>query len=125
MRERAVFFLFLLSIFPGTSLAQQPSSKDPQTDVQKLGQRLFEQRCPVCHTKPTITSKQYGLTLSKDLIEGNENMIREIIRNGVAGKMPGFKYGLEPSEIDAIIEYLKTVPKPPQEGTENKASLAN
>ena len=126
MRERAVFFLFLLSIFPGTSPAQQPSSKDSQTDVQKLGQRLFEQRCPVCHTKPTITSKQYSsLTLSKDLIEGNEGAIREIIRNGMAGKMPGFKYGLEPPEIDAIIEYLKTVPKPPQEDTGNKASPAN
>src|ERR1019366_10577252 len=80
MLERAVFFLFLLSIFPGTSPAQQPSSKDPQTDVQKLGQRLFEQRCPVCHTKPTITSRQYSLTLSKDLIEGNEKTMREIIR---------------------------------------------
>lgn len=125
MRERAIFFLFLLSIFPGTSPAQQPSSNDTQTDVQKMGQRLFEQRCPVCHTKPTITSKQYSLTLSKDLIEGNENTMREIIRNGLPGKMPGFKYGLEASEIDAIIEYLKTVPKPPQEGTGNKASPAN
>jgi mono/diheme cytochrome c family protein len=125
MRERAVFVLFVLSIFPGTSFAQQPSSKDAQTDVQKLGQRLFEQRCPICHTKPTITSKQYSLTLPKDLIEGNENMIREIIKNGFPGKMPGFKYGMEPSEIDAIIEYLKTVPKPPQEGTGNKASLTS
>jgi hypothetical protein len=26
--------------------------------------------------------------------------------------MPGFKYGLEPSEINAIVEYLKTVPRP-------------
>jgi hypothetical protein len=26
--------------------------------------------------------------------------------------MPGFKYGLKPAEIDAIVEYLKTVPKP-------------
>ncbi len=26
--------------------------------------------------------------------------------------MPGFKYGLESSEIDAIVEYLRTVPQP-------------
>jgi mono/diheme cytochrome c family protein len=38
-------------------------------------------------------------------------MIRDYIRNG-SKRMPGFKYGLEPSEIDAIVEYLKTVPKP-------------
>jgi mono/diheme cytochrome c family protein len=28
--------------------------------------------------------------------------------------MPGFKFGLQASEIDAIVEYLKTVPKPPK-----------
>jgi mono/diheme cytochrome c family protein len=34
-----------------------------------------------------------------------------MIRSG-STKMPGFKLGLQPSEIDAIVEYLKTVPKP-------------
>ena len=109
--------LLFLAMHPFMLHAQQPGSGSQSPDTRKLGQRLFEQRCPVCHTKPTITSKQYSLTLSKDLIEGNEDMMREIIRNGLVGKMPGFKYGLEPSEIDAIIEYLKTVSKPSQEGT--------
>jgi len=52
----------------------------------------------------------YGIQLNKELVDGNEDMIRDYIRNG-SKKMPGFKYGLEPSEIDAIVEYLKTVPK--------------
>jgi mono/diheme cytochrome c family protein len=47
-------------------------------------------------------------------------MIREYIRNG-SKKMPGFKYGLEPSEIDAIVEYLKTVPKAAPRNTQTGA----
>jgi len=55
----------------------------------------------------------YGPALHKDLINGSEDAIKEMIRSG-SGKMPGFKLGLPPSEIDAIVEYLKTVPKPPK-----------
>jgi mono/diheme cytochrome c family protein len=53
----------------------------------------------------------YGPYLSKNLILGSEDAIKEMIRTGTS-KMPGFKYGLKPAEIDAIVEYLKTVPKP-------------
>ena len=53
----------------------------------------------------------YGPALYKDLVNGNEDAIKEMIRTGTT-KMPGFKFGLEPAEIDAIVEYLKTVPKP-------------
>jgi mono/diheme cytochrome c family protein len=51
--------------------------------------------------------------LYKGLINGSEDAIKEIIRSG-SSKMPGFKLGLQPLEIDAIVEYLKTVPKPPK-----------
>jgi hypothetical protein len=30
--------------------------------------------------------------------------------------MPGFRYGVKASEIGAIVEYLKTVPKPAPRG---------
>ena len=80
----------------------------------KAGAAVFK-RCAVCHTKPTITSKMYGPVLYKGLVEGNEDQVRETITNGSTGLMPGFRYGLESSEIDAIIEYLKTVEKPAPE----------
>ena len=64
----------------------------------------------------------YGPALYKDLVNGSEDAIKEIIRSG-SGKMPGFKLGLQPSEIDAIVEYLKTVPKPPK-NTEPGAAAA-
>jgi mono/diheme cytochrome c family protein len=113
MRRAAFTFLLSLTIFPIAIHAQQANSDNPLTDQQKLGRRVFEQRCAVCHTLVAPpTNKTYGPTLYKDLIAGNEDGIREFIKNGSAGKMPGFKYGLEPSQIDAIIEYLKTVPRP-------------
>ena len=84
-------------------------------DTQVLGRRLFQQRCAVCHTQSTPGARRYGPVIYKDLVDGNEDTIREFIRNGSTGKMPGFKYGLEPAEINAIVEYFKTVPRPPRQ----------
>ena len=80
-------------------------------DTQKLGQRVFQQRCGICHDQARPGFVMYGPALYKDLVNGSEDAIKEIIRSG-SSKMPGFKLGLQPAEIDAIVEYLKTVPKP-------------
>ena len=100
-----------LSIFPFNAHAQQATTEKPLNNVQKLGQRVFEQRCGICHAPARPGFQMYGPALYKDLINGSEDAIKEIIRSG-SPKMPGFKLGLQPSEIDAIVEYLKTVPKP-------------
>ena len=111
MRHFRWALLFCLGIFPLVAGAQQTSADKPLTDVQKLGHRVFEQRCGICHEQARAGFQMYGPPLYKDLVNGSEDAIKEIIRNGSA-KMPGFKLGLQPSEIDAIVEYLKTVPKP-------------
>src|ERR1700692_4305987 len=105
--------LITLGIFPLAAGAQQASADKPLTDVQKLGQRVFQQRCGICHAPARAGFQMYGPALYKDLVTGSEDAIKERIRSG-SGKMPGFKLGLQPSEIDAIVEYLKTVPKPPK-----------
>jgi len=91
--------------------AQQPSGAS-LTDAQKDGRRIFQQRCAVCHTLPTVVSKRYGPALYKEIVEDNEDNIRDAIVEGREGLMPGFKYGLSRAEIDSIIEYLKTVNRP-------------
>jgi mono/diheme cytochrome c family protein len=102
----------LLAIFPLAVCAQQQAkTENPLNDTQKLGQRIFEQRCGICHAPARGAFVMYGPYLYKDLINGNEDAIKEMIRTGTS-KMPGFKLGLQPTEIDAIVEYLKTVPKP-------------
>jgi mono/diheme cytochrome c family protein len=105
--------LVFLGIFPLSVRAQQASTEKPLNDIQKLGQRVFQQRCGICHAPARPGFQMYGPALHKDLINGSEDAIKEIIRSG-STKMPGFKSGLQPSEIDAIVEYLKTVPKPPK-----------
>jgi mono/diheme cytochrome c family protein len=114
-----VLFIFL-GIFQVTARAQQPSAEKPLNDEQKLGQRIFQQRCGICHAPARPGFQMYGPFLYKDLINGSEDAIKEMIRTGTS-KMPGFKFGLQPSEIDAIVEYLKTVPKP-MKATDNSTS---
>ena len=113
MRRFRWAILIFLGICPLTVRAQQANAEKPLNDTQKLGQRVFQQRCAICHAPARPGFQMYGPALYKDLINGSEDAIKEIIRSG-SSKMPGFKLGLQPSEIDAIVEYLKTVPKPPK-----------
>ena len=107
-------FLTGLCFLLATSLPvrAQQSSGAPLTETQKDGRRIFQQRCAVCHTLPTVVSKRYGPALYKEIVEDNEDNIRDAIVEGREGLMPGFKYGLSRAEIDSIIEYLKTVNRP-------------
>jgi len=76
---------------------------------QKLGWRLFEQSCGVCHTRPTLVSGMYGQELSRVTMGGREDLVRMIISDGTA-RMPGFKYTYNPEQIAAIAAYIKTMP---------------
>jgi mono/diheme cytochrome c family protein len=119
MRAGGLISLFLFSLFLLTPSGRESPTKAGELDkTQMLGRRIYEQNCGICHTQPTA-SPMYGNLLYKDLVDGNEDMFRAYIRNG-SKRMPGFKYGLEPGEIDAIVEYLKTVPKPASKNSQPK-----
>ena len=108
----AILVLTLLALtVPQGAWAQPTETGAPLDDTQKLGQRLFYQSCVVCHTKPQITSGQYGPVLSKDSLGGQEEAMREFISAGTA-RMPGFRFQFEPTQIAAIVAFLKTVPAP-------------
>jgi mono/diheme cytochrome c family protein len=62
--------------------------------------------------KPSPIAETYGPTLSRETVQGQEGDVRDLIRAG-SERMPGFRYSLEPAQIDAIIAYLATVPPPP------------
>ncbi|HZS67099.1 MAG TPA: cytochrome c [Burkholderiales bacterium] len=94
------------------TLAAAPAlTQESLNERQLLGMRLFNQSCRVCHTKPQLTSVQYGPVLSRASLGGNDDALRAFVANGSA-KMPGFKYHFNPPEIDAIVAYLKTIPSP-------------
>jgi mono/diheme cytochrome c family protein len=111
-RNRWILAAFLV-FFPVGAGAQQAETQPPLNSTQKTGQRIFQQRCGVCHSVVSPAFPMYGPALYKSLIAGNEDAIRQMIREGTA-RMPGFQIGLQASEIDAIVEYLKTLPKPPK-----------
>ena len=123
MVRRILFFVGVLGLFPIFSSplrAQQPKPNNPLTDTQKEGRRIFQQRCAICHTPPTVIAKRYGPALYKEIVEDNEDTIRDTILEGREALMPGFKYGLTRPEIDSIIEYLKTVKRPSSRPNNNQ-----
>jgi mono/diheme cytochrome c family protein len=90
------------------------AAEDHLNERQKLGRRLFEQSCGVCHTRPTLVSGMFGPELSKESAGGNEAAMREFITNGTP-RMPGFKYTYSSEQIAAIAAYLKTMPRGTQD----------
>jgi mono/diheme cytochrome c family protein len=109
---KARILLPLLVLWPSLALAQGAGAEASLNDTELLGQRLFNQSCRVCHAKPQLISGVYGPLLSKESLGGQDDVMREVISNGTP-RMPGFKYHFEPAQIDAIVQYLKTVPKEP------------
>ena len=78
-------------------------------DQQKLGWRLYETSCGICHTRPTLIAGMYGPELNRDTAGGNAEVIRGVLTNGTP-RMPSFKYTYNPNQIAAIAAYVKTLP---------------
>jgi len=93
--------------------AQQTESarRSDLTETQLLGRQVFAQSCGICHLQPSLGVKTYGPVLNKAATAGNDEVMRAFIVNGT-DRMPAFKYYLKPTEIDAIIAYVRTVPVP-------------
>jgi mono/diheme cytochrome c family protein len=108
MRGSVAIVPLMLAVWVQAAGAQPAGSLD---DRQLLGMRLFNQSCRVCHTKPQLTSPLYGPELSQSSAGGQESVMRDVISNGTP-RMPGFKYHFEPTQIEAIVAYLKTIPTP-------------
>jgi len=122
---KILIFLGVLGFFYFVSFpvhAQEAKGSSPLTDTQKEGRRIFQQRCAVCHTPPTVVAKRYGPALYKEIVEDNEDTIRDTIMEGREALMPGFKYGLTRPEVDSIIEYLKTVKRPSSRPNNNRTA---
>ncbi len=99
--------LAVLAVWAPAAVAQQTSAA--LTPDQQLGRQLFTQSCMVCHTRPVITAGLYGPALSREAAGGQADVMRQVITDGTP-RMPGFKYQFTPAQIDAIVQYLKTVP---------------
>jgi mono/diheme cytochrome c family protein len=104
----ALALLCLLALVGPRAAFAQDSATAGQ---EKLGGRLFNQSCVLCHKNPQITAGQYGPMLSTATLGGKEDVMREVISNGTP-RMPGFKTQYTPAQIDGIVAYIKTIPAP-------------
>ena len=114
-------FLVWAILFPLalTAQSQQTSSSAALNEQQTTGKKLYNQNCALCHRPIRETRKDpndEGTSIGPRL-EGlfgpprsrPEAVVKTFIQQGIADKMPAFRYGLKPPEIDAIIAYLKTL----------------
>ena len=97
----------------GAGAASAQPATGEMTDSQKIGQRIVTQHCGVCHFRIQINlTASYGPLLSQANFEnGREDELKGVISNG-GPNMPGFKYLLSAAEIDAVVDYLKSVSPP-------------
>ena len=80
------------------------------TQAEREGGFLFRQRCYACHYS-ALSPMSYGPRLSWMNVEGREEIVRTTIIDGTA-RMPAFRHGLTPAQIDSIVGYLKKVGAP-------------
>lgn len=107
-----VGFYILLLLTAGAQNAFAQQAADGLNDQQRRGRLLLAQSCGVCHLPPARNATTYGPPLSKATGGGNDDLMRKFILEGTP-RMPGFKYMLQPADVDAIIAYVRTVPAPP------------
>jgi len=79
-------------------------------EQQRRGEALFVQNCTLCHM-PSNQKKKLGIqALPLTGVFGEDadtDALRQLIQQGLPGKMPGFRYGLETKDIDDVVAYLK------------------
>lgn len=78
-------------------------------DAQK-GQALWLQRCAYCHDgvgQPTY--RTMGPWLDADTVQLLGPVALRAIVDAGTERMPGFRYALQPQQVDQVIEFLRSV----------------
>jgi mono/diheme cytochrome c family protein len=103
--------LAVVLLFASAQLAFAQQVRDDLTDQQRKGRQVMSQSCGVCHLPPARNARTYGPLLSKASSGGDDTKMRQYILEGTP-RMPAFKYFLQPTDVDAIIAYVRTLPVP-------------
>ncbi|MGH9425047.1 MAG: c-type cytochrome [Terriglobia bacterium] len=117
MRRISARFLTGMSIFAlGLLLPLTVFSTQDAKSASADGETIYKKNCNMCHF-PDKADKKLGpglkdLFKNKDLPQSHKPAtdanVREQIEKG-SKAMPGFGKKLSPAEIDALMDYLKTL----------------
>src|SRR5438093_13603541 len=89
--------------------AQQTPPSASLSPEQRAGEKLFLQRCSVCHLGSAPTYKPYGPSLAGRIEAVGEERMRTVIVEGAPG-MPSWRYSLEAGRQDILISVIQTLP---------------
>lgn len=99
----------VLAMAPGVLARQAPVNRSLSA-VEKSGEKLFLQRCSLCHMGSAPTYRPYGPALDGFMDARSGERVRQTILEGKPG-MPGWQYSLAPAQVDDIMAYMKTLKK--------------
>ena len=103
--------VFVLFLFGVPAAAQQTAPSASLSPTERAGEKLFLQRCSLCHLGSAPTYKPYGPRLDGVVAVKGDERIRNAILEGSPG-MPAWRYSLQPEQVDTIVSYMKTLRKP-------------
>lgn len=87
---------------------RQLAAAPPLSETELAGRRLFVQRCGICHD-PVGVGRTPGPWIDRETLEKmGEEAVRRIIAVG-SPRMPAFQFTLQPSQVDQVVAFLKTV----------------
>lgn len=107
LKNASLIGLLITALGSAAAWAQQPDGG--LSEKQMRGRQLLAQACGVCHLQPSMGAKTYGPPLNKASANGNNDVMRTFIMEGTP-RMPAFKHHFKSADIDAIIDYVRTVP---------------
>ena len=108
MKRFTSAFAFMFAIMPAAGWAQQGAATLNASQLE--GQHLFVQHCGLCHNKIQVNvPAPNGPVVTKAVLDnGNEAQIRTQLANG-SPNMPGYKLMFEPAQMDALVDYIRTL----------------
>ena len=68
----------------GSCAAFAQQAGDALNDQQRHGQQLLAQSCGICHLPGELNAKTYGPALTKAAGNGDDDIMREYITNGIS-----------------------------------------
>ena len=129
MEQRKTLALLMVTAFVYVAGAPRPAlagSCDVEKTFGREDKTLFARHCGVCHSMSGVWARVgpplKGLFERKQLVTGKpvtDENVRELIRKGGPGLMPGFQYMLTEDQVSAILEDIKETrcaepPAPPR-----------
>lgn len=88
---------------------RQIASSSSLSETELAGKKLVAQRCSLCHIAPSSVVKARAPELYAETVTRlGEDGVREQIMSG-SPRMPSWKYTFQPTDVEKIIAYMKTV----------------